>query len=496
MRVIIADDEYLVQESLISMIAEFPDGWSIVGVASDGKELVDLILEHKPDLAIVDIKMPYISGIEAIRMTRNQCPSMQWIVLTGYSEFTFAQEALKLGAANYLLKPIDRDELERSLETTKQTLRKQNEFMSKRFESVMNAICHGLGSDLMEEEVHDFALASVSMFVFLVDSCLQENEQAIRLRHFYKKLKDLVHLRMESNTRHAFIFLPNGDLALICSYTQTPGHTKMLDGILRDIDSVMEEMIADQVFCLTMITTESHSYDGIKEQLDNMQAVSALRIAYGVNRKWTLNELLTNKEESILSLCDIVLKLVKYHREHSHAIYMNGVNELKTVLDSSTLLHQDKYKRALGHFINSTIPCSVSSKDPYAVWIQQLKEDGQRLLTQIRKVERPQDLIARTLLFIENNYVNDISILQIADELQVTPNYLSTLFHKKMGATFIKYLTRIRLMKAQELLKNPHSQVQTVAEMVGYTNPRYFTRLFTEFVGCYPSDYRKKHLIE
>nr|WP_275691036.1 AraC family transcriptional regulator [Paenibacillus aceris] len=124
-------------------------------------------------------------------------------------------------------------------------------------------------------------------------------------------------------------------------------------------------------------------------------------------------------------------------------------------------------------------------------WIHKLKKHGQSLLNDIRKAERPQNIIEQTLIFIENNFMHDISILQIADELQVTPNYLSTLFHKKMGDTFIKYLTRLRLIKAQELLADTQSQVQIVAEMVGYSNTRHFTKLFTEFTGCYPSVYKK-----
>jgi len=87
--------------------------------------------------------------------------------------------------------------------------------------------------------------------------------------------------------------------------------------------------------------------------------------------------------------------------------------------------------------------------------------------------------------------IKDINILQIADELQVTPNYLSTVFHKKMDITFIKHLTRIRLIKAQQLLLETNAQVQEVAELVGYVNPRYFAKLFTELTGYYPSDYKK-----
>jgi two-component system response regulator YesN len=86
----------------------------------------------------------------------------------------------------------------------------------------------------------------------------------------------------------------------------------------------------------------------------------------------------------------------------------------------------------------------------------------------------------------------DIGIGQIAEQLHMTPNYLSTLFHKKTGSTFMVYLTKTRMLRAKELLADPHIQIQQVAEQVGYSSARYFTKLFTESVGCYPSEYRSR----
>jgi len=80
----------------------------------------------------------------------------------------------------------------------------------------------------------------------------------------------------------------------------------------------------------------------------------------------------------------------------------------------------------------------------------------------------------------------------MAEQLHITPNYLSTLFHKKTGDTFMVYLTRTRMLRAKELLADPNMQIQQVAEQVGYSSARYFTKLFTQFVGCYPSGYRSR----
>ena len=87
--------------------------------------------------------------------------------------------------------------------------------------------------------------------------------------------------------------------------------------------------------------------------------------------------------------------------------------------------------------------------------------------------------------------MNDIGIAQIAGQLSVSSNYLSTVFHKKTGVTFMKYLTRIRMIKAGEMLLNTNLQIKQIAEGVGYFSTRHFTKLFTEAFEQYPSDYRK-----
>jgi two-component system response regulator YesN len=490
MRIVIADDEYLVQESLISMISELDDGWIIVGVASDGNELVDLIKEHKPDMAIVDIKMPYISGLEAIQKMKNECPHMQCIVLSGYSEFSYAHEALKLGAMNYLLKPVDYEELKGSLEKAKQAIQKREFIIDRKIESAIISIGYGLIPRFLEEEDNELAELNFKISVFYMDSGLQENDQASQILNFYRNVKEQLDKTVHAEFRYAFIFLTNGELALIGAYNKNAKNTKIWDGIMLDIEALIQATFGNG-FCLTMILSECHSHLTLKEHIDDIHKASLLRILHGVNKKWQLNQLNKNRSKEEIEWCRTIIMLVKSFHEGSYANYLNKANELKVMMDGTNLIDNQGIKNAISHFLNNTILSQINPWYHSPEWIQAIKDHGQKLLVQIPRADRPQDIIQQALLFIEKNYMKDINILQIADELQVTPNYLSTVFHKKMDITFIKYLTRIRLIKAQQLLLDTNSQVQEVAEMVGYSNPRYFTKLFTAFAGCYPSDYKK-----
>ncbi|TXK70156.1 helix-turn-helix transcriptional regulator [Paenibacillus sp. N3.4] len=354
----------------------------------------------------------------------------------------------------------------------------------------MISIIHGLGPTSILEEIGDSADWSYKITVFYVDSALAEAEQVDRLRTFYQQIKSRIHQTMDMNVRYAFVFLPNGDLALINSYRKATKYIKIVELMIEEIEPILVAT-ANSKFCLTMISVECPSYTVVKEQMSKLQAFSLIRILFGINKKWNLSDLIKNSSDDAIKLCHTILKLVKCYHERSHANYMNKVNELKTIFDAEVLFNEESIRKGISQFLFSTIQCQMNISDDSSEWIHKLKIHGRQLLNEIRKVERPQNVIEQTLLIIEKNFMHDISILQIADELELTPNYLSTLFHKKMGDTFIKYLTRLRLIKAQELLRDTHSQVQTVAEMVGYTNTRHFTRLFTEFTGCYPSVYKK-----
>ncbi|KRE69739.1 response regulator transcription factor [Paenibacillus sp. Soil750] len=494
MRIVIADDEYLIQESLISMISELSQTWNIVGTASDGREMMELIRNEQPDLAIVDIKMPYLSGIEAIQLIRNEYPKMKWIVLTGYSEFSFAQDAIRLGASNYLLKPVDQAELALSLSDIELALLTQNDGMNVKFGSRMTDICHGLVVDDGLEDSAEQKITDFHLFVFYVDSGLEESLKSSRLSSFYKQMRERIGSRLQghSKIRYSFIFLPSGELALITESNE-PNITRLMGKVALDMEQVMQEAVIGNEFCLTMLTAQCHSYSGVKEQLDGLQRVSVMRIGYGMNRRWHLQDWVKGTDEEHLQLCKCVEKLVKHYEESSYALYINAISECRERFEKMCHDQQHrKVKSMISQYLSSTIGCRLDVKETADVWIKQLKEHGQLLLSvHIPKMQRPQDTVQQTLLFIEKSYMNEISILQIADELKVTPNYLSTIFHKKMGTTFIKYLTNIRLKKSQELLKDPHVQVQKVAEMVGYSNPRYFAKLFTDQYGCNPSDYRR-----
>lgn len=170
---------------------------------------------------------------------------------------------------------------------------------------------------------------------------------------------------------------------------------------------------------------------------------------------------------------------------------MNAVDLLDKVWSEGEPLSAATVK-SIARFLQCSIQADLNETEKPKAWIESLRNAGGRPLAEKAKKDNANpDLVNRTIDYIEQNYAGELTIVGIAEALHVTPNHLSSLFHKRMGVTFMQYLTRLRMLKAKELLADPSTQVQQAAEQVGYFSSRHFTKLFKEFFDCYPSEYKR-----
>lgn len=167
MKIVIADDEPLVRVSLNSMIQEMETSWEIVGEAAQGEEMLELLAEHQPEVAIVDIRMPKLDGLEAIRQGKAVSPRTRWIILSGFSDFQYAQQALRLGVDEYLLKPVVPDELEKALHSVSIQNREYAYLLNCQFENRLISLIHGLTSPAAEPEDSLLRTGHFQAFVFI-----------------------------------------------------------------------------------------------------------------------------------------------------------------------------------------------------------------------------------------------------------------------------------------------------------------------------------------
>lgn len=496
MNIVIADDEALVRASLISMLEEMEGSWTVLGEAANGEELLDIVGRYLPDIAIVDIKMPRLSGLEAIQKGKQLSPLTQWIILSGYSEFSFAQQALKLGASEYMLKPVDPEELRKTLHQVYSHNQQYIALLNQQFENMLFSLFHGLTTITAEPPDSIFHGGSFQGTLVYLDSSYTAS-QWIALQHeLCHTARRLMNGHLGCGLNIGVFALPSGELALVSAWEQGKGAEarQRVERYQEAFERTLKQLSGNQAAITLMQTPECLSFHKLLESVNQLQRWAELRPLLGLNRKWLQEELRVHADqEGKLKLGKLLISVNQLFKNKLYVQFQQTVVELEQHWSrvGSTSDHQLAGSviayLSLVFALNSEKQSIASVEEA----LRLLRKLGDRQLLGPSVMEQPVDWVEQVIAYIEGNYMKDIGISQIAADLNVTPNYLSTIFHKKTGSTFMKYVTRLRILKAKELLSDGSLQVQQVAESVGYYSTRHFTKLFTEMVGTYPSDYRR-----
>ncbi|UOF92708.1 response regulator [Fodinisporobacter ferrooxydans] len=499
MRILIADDEMLVRLSLKSMIEELSGDFSVIGEAANGEETIELVKTLKPDIVFVDVRMPKYNGLEAMKAAKQCSPSTKWIILTGYSEFAYAQEAIHLGACNYLLKPVGMEELGHTLDRLSEQYIQESEFQNKQFENTIHSLFHGLS---IHQATNGFGQKTgrsehVFPILFLFDSHYGKEQMKEQISAFADQILGSIRTYCGYRIKIALLPFQDRELVFVCSFETSQKESEKIsekirtitEQVLRILDSHAEQNTG---FSITAVKDKpAASLDQFVTQFHDIKKVAPLRTVFGQNKMWAYQELKPfTKEPDLLNICETFIQLSESFSEKSFLKYSKTLVELEKTVPGFRL--PPKFKDNINRFLRSTLACHLPDDRNISEWLNLLQTHGEQYLLQDRQDSPQTDMISQILDYIDQNYMHEIGIADIAAKLQLTPNYLSTLFHKKTGSTFVKYITRIRLAKAKELLCNTNMPIQQVAEQVGYFSTRHFTKLFTENVGCYPSEYRKQ----
>jgi two-component system response regulator YesN len=492
---VIADDESLVRVSLTSMIKDMEASWQIVCEATNGEELLEAVAEHKPSIVIVDIRMPKLNGLDAIQLGRAISPLTNWVILSGFSDFAYAQQALKLGVSEYLLKPVDPAELEKTLQHIYKDNKEYINLLNQQFENSLFALCHGLTSLKHEERNSLLYQGRFIGWTFNLDTPGPAGRLSDLQREFYEKLRQSMDKHLIYGMNLALLALPNGELAAIGAWDPAKGpegRSRVYD-FFDGIEDIVCCYRSEETIVTIMQSGECQGFEEANGRLQQLQQWSDLRAVCGMGRSAVFPELQKEVETpGRLEAARLLCALGHHLQDRMYLNYQNTLNGLEALLQPANRFDFEQSMHSIRLFIRYAVGLNLPEAMTVLEMIQELRRHGENVLCgNCAKDPASIDLVKQVILYLEKHYMDDIGIGQIACMLNVSANYLSALFHKKTGVMFVKYLTRIRMLKAKELLMNSNLQVRQVAEQVGYYSTRHFTKLFTQTFGTYPSDCRK-----
>ena len=443
MTIIIADDDKNIRFFLKSLLLELRNNITIYE-ASNGLELVNLVSDINPDLAFVDISMPLLNGLDAITESKKINSTTEFVVLTGYSEFEYAKKGIQLNVLDYILKPIKKEELELLLDRFEKKLTQSILYTNSLLKSsVLAAINFNILQDKLKAKYNYYVIA----FHFII-----KKEDTAILNNTVRKL---------SSDINAFFRDMDFEYNSFCTLFTREGNFILV------IDSKEELFLKFKTFYQTLF------FETCKH------VASYLTI-----------EDLTSIDTTIQTLTKSPLYALdkKASSIEPHAEETNDFSFIYDIITSNNPDETTLLKLEDANINNLKIFESLSVI--YDIVIKDLNDFKNAITKEFINIENA-EIEVQALSYIEKNYSSNIGVREIAYELNITPNYLSSVFKKKMGVKLSEYLTSYRMTKAHNLIKSTNLPIKNIAIMVGIGNTRYFSTLFKQIYGCLPRDVKK-----
>ncbi|MEH7086047.1 response regulator [Neobacillus drentensis] len=512
-KLLIVDDEKIVIEGLKSAANWQDHQIEIVGSASDGEEALKEIMSKKPDIVLADIRMPKLNGLDLIKETKNLNLDTVFIIISGYSKFDYAKRAIQLEAIDYLVKPIEVEEIVSSIKnailkiekikTEKQTTERINEYQTALEEK--RVLDYILGQRFAVSE-NDQKLKSFSFLnISLKGFAWEDSKDTEKIQVSLERVKNL----LENRKIESFIYTIDSEIVIMFSNAGS----ELGNDLVQDFVSLIyhDMKIRPMVGISNVYETISDikkAYSEAKEALKNGIFSNQLITYYKELEKF--NHSFGNR---------IIEKIDTFFNDKSPDL-LRSMNQFmdKVFLDcqkSSLPSEKSKYVcfKIVNHFleyIESEFEVNKTGGERYLVyqelnqlqsleeikvWLEQFIEQSTAFLNE-NHVSYNEKLIIDLKSFINANYKEPIVLDDLGKLFHKNPAYLCSLFSKAVGNTIFEYITKVRLNNAKKLLRTSNLKVSEICKQVGYENQKYFNQVFKKNIGTTPGLYRSQHILK
>ena len=493
MKILLVDDEREEREGISFLIRKFRYPLEIVQ-ASSGKKALAVLKEQKIDILFTDVKMPVMSGLELARIVRETDKEMKIIIFSAYAEFEYAKQAIEMNALRYLLKPIEIDEFRElmddvvsSLEATRKKSRKDSLFRiftgwkpDEEAEKNLwqetapdeNAVCRFLNMEFVDnyfKENEEFFLKTaqahfgerteyVALYpneacVILWDPAVnQSRELGVRIRRFAQEA--------QRRARKEWILYVS---PLCCSLSDLKKYSAQ-------IDSAKSEVFGYGNRIVELDRREKPAEHYVSD-------IEACRAQLILSLDSRLPEIIRGQNRLLV---EEILSVPQVSR-----LYVQ--NMLYTVI-------REMYDRMPGAGAEEVLAAAEAlfqAKDAGTI-LEEYERIVDKILVNSRTDSNEKEIILRIKGIVEREYMKDISLNDIAEQVHLSPAYVSYLFKQESGQSLVKYMTDVKMAKACRFLEDKDMKIAQVGRACGYENPSYFNRLFKNYYGVTPKQYREQ----
>lgn len=536
-KVFLVEDEMVIRRGIKNSIDWEKEGYIFCGEASDGELAYPMIIKEKPDILITDIRMPFMDGLELCKLVKKELPNIKILILSGYDEFDYAKEAIRLGVTEYLLKPISSGKLLEALNGVSESIRREKEdkdLVRKCMEEMRENTEHEKQKFFEQMIAGNLSMAdaletgkkyemnlSAGMYNLLLfrftlgeenrksGELLGEAEYAIeklteRLEYvfeFQRGVEGWAFLLMADNEEQMSERVKelSKDLEEIMKNYSTIAY---FGGIgqpvarLRELEESFREAERALAARFTMELNRIISVEDIRmaQNVDTLDDIEITSFGEIEKTRTMLEKFLNNgAEDEIDEFVDVYIN--ELPEENLKSVLMRQY----IIMDAYIVMMSfcEKIEGIEGEMQAQSEELKNSMKTSQT--LEEIKNYIRMLLKKIIGVRdtisgrRYSDIIEIAKDQIRKTYMSDeISLNTIAAEVGMSPSYFSSIFSKEMGKTFVEYLTEIRMDRAKDLLMCSSMKTSEIGYEVGYKDPHYFSYIFKKTQNCTPKEFRAR----
>ena len=520
-KLMVVDDEQIAIEIVKSVVGCNNSDILLYETAKSGRQAIEKARETRPDIIIMDIQMPGINGLEAIREIKKIYNDIKFIIVSAYDYFEFAKQAVELGVCEYLTKPLDRVKLLDVLKTIVKQLdveeAKSKDVLETRekMEEILTEIEHNFAYSLLLSEeqkvdigryrkLYNIPMSKGFIFVMSLQRDFDDEVNGSQSRMFYESFKKKIKLKM-----HCIIGPIILDQVVVYAFETNRNAYRQRMSTICVLGDVLNQLIKESPYGIKIgiggiqrdedITKSYH--EAIKAlnfakrgQVVHVDDIGMVERGYDILP--TENKIINGLKRGDTVLCMSLLQGI--FSEHPDFLEKPSIKskilEIMVVarriaIDSGL---DEKGRISQSQFVEELMGC----KNKLTFELMCIKE--LRYLTEaIQKTKEKMisDIVKRANRIIDDKFSSDLTLEDIAKELLISPQYFCRLYKSETGINFVEHLTNVRIENAKKLISMGQYTIKEICFMSGYSDPNYFSRLFKKHQGICPSEYQQQRCL-
>ena len=538
-RIILVDDEEEVRQSIIRKINWTEAGFKVVGDAENGEDALEKVEALEPDLILTDIRMPYMDGLTLAERVRQKYPSIKIVIFSGYDDFEYAKQAIKLNVTEYILKPVNVEELTAILKRIKANLdeeieQKRNVNLLRenyikslpilREQFLNELVSYPMPETEVEDKLREYAIplsGAKKWVAAAIDIEPEEIRDGVLLplhkekdlipisvmQLVEEKLKNYCRCALATSARTA-----ESEIAVIAAIDEENSQTGLIDvlgDVCKETRKILEVPITIGIgHGCQKLSDISSSYKAAVDALgykaivgsgstiyiNDVEPVSSGKLQFdGKDEAELISAIKFGPREKIEAAVQTIIDKMsdaKVHFRQCQAYMLSVSSNIVQMIQQYDLDMEQLLEEGSEREDTFAIIPRMQKREDFSQWLLSASLRMNQVMNQERDNTMKQ-VIQKAKQYIMDNYQDpELSVEKICRHLHMSPAYFSTMFKKETGQAYIAYLTEVRLDKAVELLGKTDDKTYIIAAKVGYQEQNYFSYVFKKRFGISPTKFR------